>query len=115
MILFDPYVPETWVVDGLTIDVPQPTKRRRSEKLKKGWRALSSAVIVSVGMALVTFSFTPGVTGLGGAATMGASSANVVPSGPEIPAGYLPKLVTLLRNSPVLPEEDFTHDPVPLA
>lgn len=118
MIIFDPYLPETWLADGLTVRVPaQKVIKRRTEKPGKGWKSVLTASIFSIGMTLLNVTFSAGDVRAGGAAFAipGKDDNMRVSSEPEVKPGHWLKLVTLLRASPSLPEEDTANDPAPLA
>lgn len=116
MILFDPYVLETWSENGLIVAVPvhQDKKKERPVPATK-FRSVVTASVLAIGMALTSLSFVPGEVAIGGLVksdTNGNRAGRGVDE--EVAPGYWPKLVALVRNAPSLPDEDTANDPAPL-
>lgn len=117
MIEFDRYVPATWLDEGLAVPAPERSDEEAATRAPiRGFRMLRStltASVVAVGMALTDVPFV--ALGIGVAAEIQVTEPLSQPSAEsDVPPGYWPKLVTLLRNAPQLPADDTSKDPDPL-
>lgn len=113
---FDSYRPEAWQEDGLTVRAPTRAPMPQvSPKRNKRWTVVLTATVISFSAAVVlSFPFPTiavkassllKVTAVGGDRHVGDS---------DVPTGYWPRLVTVLKNAPALPDDSSISDPDPI-
>lgn len=115
---FENFVPGDWRIDGVMVKTPvrQPKTHQRSGRRERSWKLVLTASVFSVGAAVSYFQVP--------AEALGVSSFIKAPragwhdyatsTGYEVPDGYWPRLVALLRAAPVLPDDDSANEPEPL-
>ncbi len=115
---FENFVPGEWRIDGVMVKAPphQPKTHKKWVRRGVGWKTVLTASMFSVGAAVSYFHVPSVALGVSSVIkTVRAGWDNHVPSmGNEVPVGYWPRLVAVLRAAPALPDDDSVNEPEPL-
>ena len=113
---FDSYRPEAWQDDGLIVRAPVHVLMARvAPRRNSKWTVTLTATVVSFGAAAaLTFSFPPAAVGASNFSMVTAANGDRYAANSDVPAGYWPRLVTVLRNAPVLLDDPSYSDPDPI-
>jgi hypothetical protein len=113
MIVFDRYLPETWVEQGLTLSIHHDPSEAESATVPTGkLRRFAKASVFAIGMALTSLPFSADVVIGGNIKALSASAFTAVPG--DVTPGYWGKMAEVLRIVPTLPADDMSNDPLPL-
>jgi hypothetical protein len=113
---FDSYRPEAWQDDGLTVRAPvHVLMPQTASKRNKKWMVTLTATVVSFGAAAAfNFSFPAAAVKASNFLMVTAVGGGRYTADSDVPVGYWPRLVTVLRNAPVLPDDSSVSDPDPI-
>jgi len=114
---FTSFDPRSWAKNGMTFRLTHkrvPTQKRTTKESIKyffGTASLVAAVALTpqtIGAqpSQVLFKWSSSVTSING-----TDDKNSAPDNDYVPTNYWPKLVSVLRNAPVLPDDDHSSDP----
>lgn len=115
---FDKYRPETWQNDGLTVKAPvdvlmPQVAPDRGSNIR--WIVTLTATVVSFGAAAaLSLSFPAATVEASNFSMVTAANGDRHTANSDVPVGYWPRLVTVLRNAPVLPDDPSYSDPDPI-
>jgi hypothetical protein len=115
---FENFVPGEWRIDGVMIKTPphQPKAYQQSARRSLSWKTVLTASVFSIGAVVLYFHVPAEALGVSSVIkTVSAGShIHARSASYEVPVGYWPRLVALLRVAPVLPDDDSSNEPEPL-
>lgn len=115
---FENFVPGEWRIDGVMIKAPlhQPKTHQRWAKRGMSWKTVLTASVFSVGAAVLYFQVPAEALGVSSVikTVRAGGHGHARSAGSEVPVGYWPKVVALLRAAPALPDDDSVNEPEPL-
>lgn len=115
---FDRYRPETWQNDGLTIKAPVNVLMSRASPGRGSnirWMVTLTATVFSFGTAAaLSLAFPAAAVETNNFSMVTAANGDRHTADSDVPAGYWPRLVAVLRNAPALPDDSSISDPDPI-
>ena len=117
MITFDAYVPTTWLDnDGIFLIVTPKKKVRQKIIRARSFRFVAAAASAfAIGMALIDVPIFVRGYAVGDRVELSKAAVLTARMPDDVSPGYWPKLVSLVRNSPSLPDDNTNGEPPPLA
>lgn len=111
---FEPFDIRCWAEKGLTFALPQrhPVKSRIVKRPSLKTYFVSTAIAAIAFLATSDLRAEPSLSIMNWLTPVGAVN-DVLEQG-SVPKGYWPKLVSVLKYAPLLPEDDYSADPDPI-
>lgn len=114
---FANYMPNAWQVEGMTVkSVPTSRERKNSQKLNRSWKVTLVACAFAAGLSYLDMPVQAGGVRVSGPITTATSHITRAPGymTSDVPPGYFPKLVSILRTAPQISDDGSIDDPEPI-